>query len=410
MSTYPGGALHRPLQLCSHPATPNGCEKLWVHTEQTLAQLQPTYVPFDETLQVGLPRSVLVMRPCSKAEVWALIIDLRRSEGVDDSPALSKLHDFVLGSQPTGGGVLRIAAAHPHIMRTVFSDGGNLHGSIAPTRIQLQTAAGVCCLTVATYQAKFIQNTLLPRVSHLSSQGHASLAAARAGDVAFRDALADMVSQAAVKPPPPWPVAAAQLGTLAQRALHSAARQWDNVTGGAYAPAGEGTLGDLSYEEDGKKQKCTAIRKETKVVEALAMAPAIGLLLRDVATATRDVGMESVLQSSRPICEHHTDYVYPPEVTPNESLGQTQYGVRLKGFVQDGHAWQLNDAERAVSALHCDNGDVRHRCVLLGKYNFTFSGALVYVGIKQLARAKTVPETAPKKLFGVFRSVTAHQT
>ena len=53
-------------------------------------------------------------------------------------------------------------------------------------------------------------------------------------------------------------------------------------------------------------------------------------------------------------------------------------------------AWQLDDAERAISALHCDKGDESHTCVLLGTYTLKFTGALLYAGIARLARALTL--------------------
>ena len=120
-------------------------------------------------------RAVLVLRPGSTTEVWALVVDHRRSEGIDERPALSRRHDLILHSSPTGGRTLRIAAAHPHIVRTVYSDGGNLHGSIATPREQLREAAGNCCVAVPTYQATFLTRTLLPRIARLSDEGRTSL-------------------------------------------------------------------------------------------------------------------------------------------------------------------------------------------------------------------------------------------
>ena len=115
------------------------------------------------------------------------------------------------------------------------------------------------------------------------------------------------------------------------------------------------------------------------MAEARRLACAVGLLLSDVAAATRDASTEAVLDAVR--LSGGDGYVYPPELQSGESLGQTQYGVRLKGFPAGGWAWQLDDAERAISALHCDKGDESHTCVLLGEYTLKFTGALVYAGI-----------------------------
>ena len=137
------------------------------------------------------------------------------------------------------------------------------------------------------------------------------------------------------------------------------------------------------------------------MAEARRLACAIGLLLRDVAAATRDASTEAVLDAVR--LSGGDGYVYPPELQPGESLGQTQYGVRLKGFPAGGWAWQLDDAARAISALHCDKGDESHTCVLLGMYTLKFTGALLYAGIARLARADGVPSAPPKKLNGVVK-------
>ena len=75
----------------------------------------------------------------------------------------------------------------------------------------------------------------------------------------------------------------------------------------------------------------------------------------------------------------------------------------MKGFPAGGWAWQLDDAERAISALHCDKGDESHTCVLLGTYTLKFTGALLYAGIARLARADGVPSAPPKKLNGVVK-------
>ena len=220
---------------------------------------------------------------------------------------------------------------------------------------------------------------------------------------ATTDGRTKRVPKAACEEQQPWLHETAQLGAGAQRALHSEARVYDNATGGAYVPAGEGCQGDLSYMDKGQKMKRTGLRAETMVAQAQALVCPIGLLLRDVSVAVHTAGMEPVLAALRLSGEDGSSYVYPPELKPNESLGQTQYGMRLKGYPEDGWDWQLDDAVRSISALHCDKDDTHHECALLGSYSFKFTGCIVYVGISRLTRADRVPREAPKTLFGTSR-------
>ena len=390
-----------PLQMQAHPSTPNGGERLWVHTDTTLNVLQPYMVPFDDSLAVGAARATLVLRPGSATEGWALIIDLRRNEGADTHPELSRRHDLILHSAPHGGCTLRIAAAHPHILRIVFSNGANLHGSIHSTCEQLREASGNCCLVVPTYQSTFITRTLATRVACLSAEGHASLQASRAPDIEHREALRASISAAASESRARWPSAAMSLGMSAQEALQSRACVYDNATGGMYVPVGEGCLGDSFYLENGEKQKSPRLRAYADTGEVRRLTVGIALLLNDVAHATKAAGMASVIETLRLSDTINRNYVYPPESPHSKSLGQTQYGVRLKGVPADGYAWQLDYAVRSVSALHCDNADEQRNVKLLDKYSLKFTGALVYAGIAGLRQADGIQQRPHKSAYGV---------
>ena len=396
-------ARPNPLQLQAHPSTPNGAERLWVHTDTTLNELQPYMVPFDDSLAVGAARATLVLRPGSATAGWALIIDLRRSEGADTHPELSRRHDLILHSTPHGGYTLRIATAHPHILRIVFSNGANLHGSIHSTCEQLREAAGNCCLVVPTYQSTFITRTLATRVACLSAEGHASLQASRAPDIEHREALRANIAAVASEPRASWPSAAMSLGMSAQEALQSRACVYDNATGGMYVPAGVGCLGDSFYVENGKKQKSPRLRSYADLGEVRSLSVGIALLLNDVAHATEAAGMASIIEALRVSDTIDTNYVYPPAIPHSKSLGQTQYGVRLKGVPKDGYAWQHDYAARSVSALHCDNADEQRTVKLLYKYSLKFTGALVCAGIARLRQADGVQQQPHKSVNGVFK-------
>ena len=132
----------------------------------------------------------------------------------------------------------------------------------------------------------------------------------------------------------PWELSAARLGSEAQCGLQSASRTYDNATGGAYSPLGEGCLSDQTYQEQGESQKLPRLRATTWTPEGRRLACQVGLLQRDVAAAARATGAGAVLDAMRLV--GGDDYIFPPELEPGASLGQTQVGVRLKGFPQGG--------------------------------------------------------------------------
>ena len=134
-----------------------------------------------------------------------------------------------------------------------------------------------------------------------------------------------------------------------------------------------------------------------------SLSVGIALLLNDVAHATEAAGMASIIEALRVSDTIDTNYVYPPAIPHSKSLGQTQYGVRLKGVPKDGYAWQHDYAARSVSALHCDNADEQRTVKLLDKYSLKFTGALVCAGIARLRQADGVQQQPHKSVNGVFK-------
>ena len=250
-----GAGAYRMLKFPPHPSTLIGGERLVLDTEDTLAARQPNYFGFDESIPVNEASTTIILKPGvvpgmrgggddRSSDVWAVVLDMRLGVGADSAPVDGQADDVILHSRSSGGATLRVAANHPNIVRIVLSSGADLHTSLLRSEDEVRAGAGRCCICVPCYQSKLAASTMPALLAAATEHDLKAFREWRARDELQRQRCAERVGatekELGCMGAHGWREWAKGYGHAVQRAIAGSGRIWDELTGGYYAPAGEG--------------------------------------------------------------------------------------------------------------------------------------------------------------------------